>query len=94
MINKLSKKQFVYTLLVYKKTNTKLLRLSPEIIRLIEMINNEKNETAFIHKAIAEYLYRNGLRLIEIDGKNEFRIEAAKPYVKKQCRNCWYIKNW
>ena len=94
MIQKLSKSKFVYTLLKYKKTDTKLVRLSPEIEKLINSVNKEKNTTAFIHRAIAEYLFRNGLRLINEGDKQYFRIEAVKPYVNKHCKNCWYVTNW
>ena len=94
MIQKLSKSKFVYTLLKYKKTDTKLVRLSPEIVKLIKSVNKEKNTTAFIHRAIIEYLFRNGLRLISEDDKQYFRIESPKPYVKRYCNNCWYMRNW
>jgi len=94
MIYKHPKSKFVYTLLKHKKTETKLIRLSPEVRELINRVNIENNETAFIHKAIAEYLYRNGLRLIDEDGEMRFRKEAAKPYVKGRCKNCWFVRNW
>lgn len=94
MITKLTKSQFVYTLPKHKKTDTKLLRISPEIRELIKKVNQENNETAFIDKAIIEYLFRNGLRLIIEDSKQSFRIEAPKPYVNKHCQHCWFVKNW
>ena len=94
MIYKLSKTKFVYTLFRLKKTKSKPIRISPEIQRLIAMVNKEKNETAFIHKAIIENLFRNGLRLIDDNGELQFRKEAAKPYVKGRCKNCWFVRNW
>jgi hypothetical protein len=94
MIQKLSKKEFVYTILRCKKTKSKLIRISPEVFDLIIGFSNGKNPTAFIHRAIAEQLFRDGLRLIDHDGQRQFRIEAAKPYVSKRCKNCWYEKNW
>lgn len=92
MIQKLSKKEFVYTILRCKKTKSKLIRISPEVFDLI--INKDKNPTAFIHRAIAEQLFRDGLRLIDHDGQRQFRVEAAKPYAPKHCKNCWYMRNW
>ena len=94
MIYKQPKSRFVYTLFKSKKTRTKLIRISPEIQRLIAMVNKDNNESAFIHKAIIEYLYRNGLRLISDGGGQYFRVEAAKPYVKGRCKNCWFVRNW
>ena len=94
MIYKLNKKQFVYTLLKYKKTESKLIRLSPEVREVIKLVSKENNETKFIHKAIIDYIFRNGLRLIEENGKRYFRTETSKPYAKGKCRNCWFVKNW
>jgi len=94
MIYKLSKTKFVYTLFKLKKTKSKPIRISPEIERLIATVNKEKNETAFIHKAIIENLFRNGLRLIDNNGELQFRKEASKPYVKGHCKNCWFVRNW
>jgi len=94
MTYKEPKTKLVYTLFKLKKTKSKLIRINPEIERLIALVNKEKNETAFIHKAIIEYLFRNGLRLVTDEGIQYFRVEASKPYVKGHCKNCWFVKNW
>ncbi|MFH2030167.1 MAG: hypothetical protein ABIJ40_05995 [Bacteroidota bacterium] len=94
MTYKEPKTKFVYTLFKLKKTKSKLIRINPEIERLIALVNKENNETAFIHKAIIAYLFRNGLRLVTDEGIQYFRVEASKPYVKNHCKNCWYVKNW
>jgi len=94
MTYKAPKTKFVYTLFKLKKTKSKPIRISPEIQRLIALVNKENNETAFIHRAIIEYIFRNGLRLVIDNGAQYFRVEASKPYVKGHCKNCWFVRNW
>lgn len=94
MIIKCGKFKFVRTILSHKKTERLNHRINPVLKKWMIIIFPDKKESEIIDSALAEYLFRNGLNLIEEDGEMRFRKEATKLHVKGHCKNCHYYKNW